>query len=200
MDVFGYYKFVAAVKNINLLPNREKVIEKKKAQFKAKKFILYVSLFTFIISIFFVRFINNTLQENKTTKLSYNEIKSKHEKAFSELKKLIKEKRSIETSTGSMNTRSSNQLDTLKVLNAIKYSINKNVAIESISIKEGENVIIEGQSNSDIMIIKFIDKLKEYKMISGLELNYVQENDNGLKEYKMQFLIKNIEIEKDGNK
>ena len=34
-------------------------------------------------------------------------------------------------------------------------------------------------------------------MISGLELNYVQENDNGLKEYKMQFLIKNIEIEKD---
>ena len=99
-----------------------------------------------------------------------------------------------------MNTQSSNQLDTLKVLNAIKYSINKNVAIESISIKEGENVIIEGQSNSDIMIIKFIDKLKEYKMISGLELNYVQENDNGLKEYKMQFLIKNIEIEKDGNK
>ena len=99
-----------------------------------------------------------------------------------------------------MNTQSSNQLDTLKVLNAIKYSINKNVSIESISIKEGENVIIEGQSNSDIMIIKFIDKLKEYKMISGLELNYVQENDNGLKEYKMQFLIKNIEIEKDGNK
>ena len=43
LDVFGYYKFVAAVKNINLLPNREKVIEKKKAQFKAKKFILYVS-------------------------------------------------------------------------------------------------------------------------------------------------------------
>ena len=82
MDVFGYYKFVAAVKNINLLPNREKVIEKKKAQFKAKKFILYVSLFSFIISIFFVRFINNTLQENKTTKLSYNEIKSKHEKFF----------------------------------------------------------------------------------------------------------------------
>ena len=99
-----------------------------------------------------------------------------------------------------MNTRSSNQLDTLKVLNAIRYSINKNVSIESISIKEGENVIIEGQSNSDIMIIKFIDKLKEYKMISGLELNYVQENDNGLKEYKMQFLIKNIEIKKDGNK
>ena len=50
------------------------------------------------------------------------------------------------------------------------------------------------------MIIKFIDKLKEYKVISGLELNYVQENENGLKEYKMQFFIKNIETEKDGNK
>ena len=200
LDVFGYYKFVAAVKNINLLPNREKVIEKKKAQFKAKKFILFVTLFTIIISIFFIRFINNTLQENKTIKFSYNEIKSKHEKALFELKKLIKEKRTIETSTGSMNNNSSNQIATLKILNAIKYSINKNVAIENISIKEGKNVVIEGQSNSDIMIIKFIDKLKEYKIISGLELNYVQENENGLKEYKMQFFIKNIETEKDGNK
>ena len=161
LDVFGYYKFVDCKKYKFI--THEKSNRKEKAQFKAKKFILYVSLFAFIISIFFVRFINNTLQENKTTKLSYNEIKSKHEKVFSELKKLIKEKRSIETSTGSMKTQSSNQLDTLKVLNAIKYSINKNVAIESISIKEGENVILEGQSNSDIMIIKFIDKLKSIK-------------------------------------
>ena len=30
-------------------------------------------------------------------------------------------------------------------------------------------------------------------------LNYVQENQNGLKEYKMNFLINNKEIEKDGN-
>ena len=32
LDVFGYYKFVTAVKNINLLPNRDALISEKKAQ------------------------------------------------------------------------------------------------------------------------------------------------------------------------
>ena len=30
LDVFGYYKFVTAVKNINLLPNRKSLIKEKK--------------------------------------------------------------------------------------------------------------------------------------------------------------------------
>ena len=32
LDVFGYYKFVTAVKNINLLPNRDSMIKQKKAK------------------------------------------------------------------------------------------------------------------------------------------------------------------------
>ena len=32
LDVFGYYKYVTAVKNINLLPNRENMIAQKKAK------------------------------------------------------------------------------------------------------------------------------------------------------------------------
>ena len=32
LDVFGYYKFVTAVKNINLLPNRDSMIAQKKSQ------------------------------------------------------------------------------------------------------------------------------------------------------------------------
>ena len=30
LDVFGYYKFVTAVKNINLLPNRDSMMKQKK--------------------------------------------------------------------------------------------------------------------------------------------------------------------------
>ena len=32
LDVFGYFKFVTAVKNINLLPNRDNMIAQKKAK------------------------------------------------------------------------------------------------------------------------------------------------------------------------
>ena len=33
LDVFGYYKFVTAVKNINLLPNRDAVRQQNKLKF-----------------------------------------------------------------------------------------------------------------------------------------------------------------------
>ena len=82
LDVFGYYKFVAAVKNINLLPNREKVIEKKKAQFKAKKFILYVSLFTFIISIFFVNLLTTLYRKIKLLNFLIMKLKVSMKKLF----------------------------------------------------------------------------------------------------------------------
>ena len=32
LDVFGYFKFVTAVKNINLLPNRDTMIQQKRAK------------------------------------------------------------------------------------------------------------------------------------------------------------------------
>ena len=47
LDVFGYFKFVKAVKNINLLPDRESIISAKKLKFSPKlhlKGLLYLSL------------------------------------------------------------------------------------------------------------------------------------------------------------
>ncbi len=63
LDVFGYYKFVTAVKNINLLPNRDNMIAQKKAKavssFAFKGVvgivaIIYIALFGFSIWIFFL--------------------------------------------------------------------------------------------------------------------------------------------------
>ena len=54
LDVFGYYKFVTAVKNINLLPNREGMIKQKKmkafSNFAYKGFVGAVArnIFNFI--------------------------------------------------------------------------------------------------------------------------------------------------------
>ena len=60
LDVFGYYKFVTAVKNINLLPNRDNMIAQKKAKavssFAFKGVvgivaIIYIALFLSLIHI-----------------------------------------------------------------------------------------------------------------------------------------------------
>ena len=42
LDVFGYYKFVTAVKNINLLPNRAGMIKQKKMKAFSKFALLNI--------------------------------------------------------------------------------------------------------------------------------------------------------------
>lgn len=53
LDIFGYYKFVQAVANINLLPNRDEIIQKEKqhieSQTKFGKYALISSLIMFML-------------------------------------------------------------------------------------------------------------------------------------------------------
>ena len=52
LDVFGYYKFVTAVKNINLLPNRENMIAQKKAKAFSNFAFIFVALTINLIFLF----------------------------------------------------------------------------------------------------------------------------------------------------
>ena len=54
LDVFGYYKFVTAVKNINLLPNRENMIAQKKA--KAFSNFAFKGIAGIVVAIYVVLF------------------------------------------------------------------------------------------------------------------------------------------------
>jgi type IV pilus assembly protein PilN len=43
LDIFGYFKFITAVSNINLLPNRQEIIEKEKKKIEASAAIIKTS-------------------------------------------------------------------------------------------------------------------------------------------------------------
>ena len=91
LDVFGYYKFVTAVKNINLLPNRQSMFKQKKMKaisgfaFKgiaASIAALYIILFS--LSFWNIFSYNNQLAD-------YDKVKKIHKEKGLEDKKISKE-------------------------------------------------------------------------------------------------------------
>ena len=64
LDVFGYYKFVTAVKNINLLPNREGMIKQKKM--KAFSNFAYKGAIGAIAGIYLILFAYQLMEKLQT--------------------------------------------------------------------------------------------------------------------------------------
>jgi type IV pilus assembly protein PilN len=91
LDVFGYYKFVTAVKNINLLPNRDSMIAQKKA--KVFSNFAFKGAIGVIAIIYIVLFGLSFWQINTLNKqlVGYDDILQTHELRTLEKNKVEKE-------------------------------------------------------------------------------------------------------------
>ena len=97
LDVFGYYKFVTAAKNINLLPNRKSMFQQKKM--KAISSFAFKGLAGGIAALYLVLFslsFWNIHSYNKKLK-DYSNVVKIHKEKSAELKKVSKELSLIET-------------------------------------------------------------------------------------------------------
>ena len=91
LDVFGYYKFVTAVKNINLLPDRSSMMKQKKMKaISSFAFKGAVGLVAGIYLILFTLSFWNILSYNKKL-TNYAQIKVEHKKSVKQKKDVKKE-------------------------------------------------------------------------------------------------------------
>ena len=91
LDVFGYYKFVTAVKNINLLPNRDNMIAQKKA--KAVSSFAFKGVVGIVAIIYITLFGFSFWQISELNKkiVGYEEVVQSHELKTLEKNKYAKE-------------------------------------------------------------------------------------------------------------
>ena len=91
LDVFGYFKFVTAVKNINLLPNRDTMMQQKRAKafsnFAFKGIVGVVA--AIYIVLFGLSFWQISVLSNKIS--DYDQVVQNHQMKSSEVAKLSKE-------------------------------------------------------------------------------------------------------------
>ena len=170
LDVFGYYKFVTAVKNINLLPNRENIISEKKAKFFSNfAFKGVISLVSAVYVILFSISIWQIMDLNKKT-VNYANIVQDHSNLQVKQGKYSKDLRKMTTSLELSKSISSNKVINFRVLSQIASSVPRGIKFKSLEYDGNNQLIIEGSSSNDQNILLLIKNLNEKKLISQATL------------------------------
>ena len=170
LDVFGYYKFVTAVKNINLLPNRQNMIAKKRMKiFSNFAFKGIVGAVTVIYLVLFGLSFWNIHQYNQKL-VDYNKVVSDHALKTAEKNKVAKELGKITKTLKLSKTIKSNKKISYRILAQIASSVPKRVRFESINYNGGSRVVIKGQAFSDQDILNLIENLGNQKLIKQASL------------------------------
>ena len=170
LDVFGYFKFVTAVKNINLLPNRDSMMQQKRAKafsnFAFKGIVGVVA--AIYIVLFGLSFWQISVLSNKIS--DYDQVVQNHQMKSSEVAKLSKELGKLQKQMELSQSIKSNKKISFRVLAQIASAVPKRVRFNSIEYDGVNQIVIEGSAMTDQDILKLISNLNNKRLISQASL------------------------------
>ena len=160
LDVFGYYKFVTAVKNINLLPNRDAVRQQNKLKFLSgfafKGVVGAIASIYLILTVFSFFQISN----NKDKLLEFDQVQMEFDKNNIQFSKLAKQRREMQRALDLGKLVNSNQARSYRSLAQVTRSVPQRVQFTKMTFDGNDSLIIEGVAFSDQDILKFYFKFK----------------------------------------
>ena len=174
LDVFGYYKFVTAVKNINLLPDRSNVMKQKKM--KAISGFAFKGITAAVVAIYVVLFglsFWNIISYNNKLK-QYEAVKIDHTKIIKQKKIVSKEFKVINTSLKLSKTLKSNKELTYRILAQVASSVPNRVKFDQVEFNGSNRLTIQGLAATDQDILKFIENLSKQKLVEQASLSSMQ--------------------------
>ncbi len=170
LDVFGYYKFVTAAKNINLLPNRKSMFQQKKM--KAISGFAFKGLAGGIAALYLVLFALsfwNIHSYNKKLE-NYVKVKQTHQQKSAELKTVSKELKIMQTTLKLSNSLKSNKELSYRVLAQIASSVPTRLRFDKVDYNGVNLLTIQGVAASDQDILKFIENLGKQDLVEQASL------------------------------
>ena len=170
LDVFGYYKFVTAAKNINLLPNRKNIIAEKKMKFFSNfAFKGTVAIVSMIYLILFGFAFWNISSYNKKL-VNYEQTKAKHVILDKKVKDTLKEFAIMDKSLKLSKSIKSNKVISYRYLAQIANSVPNRVQFSQVQYDGNKSIIIDGTASNDQDILKLIENLSSKSLIAQASL------------------------------
>ena len=170
LDVFGYYKFVTAVKNINLLPNRDAVRQQNKLKFLSgfafKGAIGAIAGIYIVLTVFSFFQISN----NKEKLLEFDQVQMEFDKNNIQFSKLAKKRREMQRALDLGKLVNSNQARSYRSLAQVTRSVPQRVQFTKMTFDGNDSLIIEGVAFSDQDILNFISNLNAKSLIEQASL------------------------------
>ena len=170
LDVFGYYKFVTAVKNINLLPNRDAVRQQNKIKFLSgfalKGFAGAIAgIYLLLIGLSFFQY-----NSNKEKLLTFDQVQGEFDRVNSRYSKLMKQKNEMQLALKLGELVNSNQIHSYRALAQITRSVPIRVQFTKMEFDGSTNISIQGSAFSDQDILNFIGNLNAKSLIEQASL------------------------------
>jgi len=198
LDVFGYYKFVTAVKNINLLPNRENMMAQKKA--KVFSNFAFKGVVGIVAAVYIILFGLSFWQIQTLGKkiVGYDQILQTHELKTIEKGNLAKELGMLNKSLKLSTSIKSNKTLSFRVLAQIASAVPKRIKFKRLEYNGSNQVIIEGFAYSDQDILKLINNLNVKSLISQASLASMslpstgQKGKTAMKGFKIACVLENV--------
>jgi type IV pilus assembly protein PilN len=170
LDVFGYYKFVTAVKNINLLPNRDAVRQQNRLKFLSG--FAFKGIAGTVAGIYLLLIVLSFFQisSNKEKLLEFDQVEMEFNKLNIQYSKLAKQRREMQKSLDLGKMINSNQASSYRTLAQVTRSVPLRVNFNKITFDGKDSLIIEGMAFSDQDILNFIANLNAKSLIEQASL------------------------------
>ena len=192
LDVFGYYKFVTAVKNINLLPNRDAIRQQNKLKFLSG--FAFKSVAVAVAGIYLILIVLSFFQikSNDEKLLAFDKIQMEFDQLNKDFSKLAKKKREMQKSLDLGKMINSNQVRSFISLAELGRSVPQSVKFTKITFDGNDNLVIKGAAVSDQDILHFIANLNAKSLIeqaSLVDMKILTADQNSGSSNKKGFII-----------
>ena len=170
LDIFGYYKFVTAVKNINLLPNREAL--KKTAKLKFISGFAFKGVASAIAALYIIMSVASyfEIQSNKEELVEFDNIQMEVDELRSEYIKVTNKLKGMKASLELGQIVGSNQINSYRALAQVARSVPARVQFTKMEFNGKNRVRIQGRAFSDQDILNFINNLNAKKLVRQASL------------------------------
>ena len=181
LDVFGHHKFVAASTNINLLPDRIKIIAEKRMKI-IFNFVFKGSLTAIsIIYLFLFGLSASNIMSYNSKLATYPQIISEHEILNKKIAIITKELQIMDKSLNLSKSIQSNKVISYRYLAQIANSVPNRVQFIKIEYDGKNQIIIEGTASTDRDILKLVSNLNSKSLISQASLATMSLANSGSK-------------------
>jgi type IV pilus assembly protein PilN len=196
VDIFGYYKYVTGVNNVNLLPNRDvvKQIERKKILSKVGMIASALVVTIFVVgTLLYQYFFNSTLANQYQTAV---QIEKQIQLKEASLVALKAQKSKYAQMLDASKEFKSNQVSNYQLLSSVNQVVPGGVWFTNIDFTSPNSLVIKGDASSDQVIVNFIERLQKLPMIEKASLQNmtlnagpVQRKGGGAKQFEVRCVV-----------
>ena len=180
MDIFGYYKYVTGVNNVNLLPNRDAVKSSAKKKLMSKLvFAGVVAIFALFIVLTMVnQLFSSGIADPQYQKALLLEQDMKIKESI--LAKLNTQKMSYSQMLQTAEMFSSNQLSSYRILGAVNGAVPGGVWLTEMNFDAPVSLTLKGEAANDQAISSLIERLQANPLIERASLATMTSMPRGL--------------------